>query len=74
MRTTIDLPREIHAIASSIARDRGCTLSIAVADLIRRGLDPGARIEQVDPRTGFPLLASEHTVTSTEVRDLLDDE
>ena len=74
MRTTIDLPDDLHAIASSLARDRGCTLSIAVVDLLRRALGPNTRVEVVDPRTGFPLLASGHPVTTDEVRSLDDEE
>ncbi|HQZ36315.1 MAG TPA: hypothetical protein PK020_17940 [Ilumatobacteraceae bacterium] len=74
MRTTIDLPDDLHALATSVARDRGCTLSAAVVDLIKRGLGGQVRVEQVDARTGFPLLASGHAVSSDDVRDLLDDE
>ena len=74
MRTTIDLPDEIHALASSVARDRGCTLSAAVVDLIRRGLGSQVHVAQVDARTGFPLLASGRAVSSDDVHDLLDDE
>jgi len=74
MRTTIDLPDDIHAIAASLARDRGCTLSSAVVDMIRRGLGPAVTVEQVDSRTGFPLLAAGTTVTTDDVRALLDDE
>jgi len=74
VRTTIDLPDDIHALATSVARDRGCTLSTAVVDLIQRGLGSHVRVERVDARTGFPLLASGHAVSSDEVRDLLDEE
>jgi len=74
VRTTIDLPDDIHALAASVARDKGCTLSAAVVDLIHRGLGSQIRVTQVDARTGFPLLASGHLVSSDEVRDLLDDE
>lgn len=74
MRTTIDLPDEIHALATSVARDRGCTLSTAVVDLIQRGMGSHIRVEHIDARTGFPLLASGHAVSSDEVRSLVDDE
>ena len=38
VRTTIDLPDDLHKQAQAIARDTHCTLSETVADLIRRGL------------------------------------
>ncbi len=74
MRTTIDLPDDLHAIASSLARDRGCTLSTAVADLLRRALGPNTQVEVVDRRTGFPLLASGRPITSDDVGGLDDEE
>lgn len=74
MRTTIDLPDDLHAIASSLARDRGCTLSTAVVDLLRRALGPKTQVEVVDQRTGFPLLASGRPITTDDVRSLDDEE
>ncbi len=74
MRTTIDLPDDLHAIASSLARDRGCTLSSAVVDLLRRALGPKAQVEVIDRRTGFPLLASGRPITTDDVRSLDDEE
>jgi Arc/MetJ family transcription regulator len=73
MRTTIDLPDDLHAIATSLARDRGCTLSTAVVDLLRRALGSNAQVEVIDRLTGFPLLASGRPVTTEDVRRL-DDE
>jgi hypothetical protein len=69
----IDLPDDLHAIASSLAHDRGCTLSTAVVDLLRRALSPQTQVETVDPRTSFPLLASGRPITTDDVRSL-DDE
>jgi Arc/MetJ family transcription regulator len=74
MRTTIDLPDDLHAIANSLARDRGSTLSAAVVDLLRRALGPQTNVEVIDQRTGFPLLASGRPVTTDDVRRLDDDE
>ena len=74
MRTTIDLPDDLHAIASSLAHDRGCTLSTAVVDLLRRALGPQTTVETVDRRTGFPLLASGRPITTDEIRSLDDEE
>lgn len=74
MRTTIDLPDDIHAIATSLAHDRGCTLSAAVVDLLRRALGPQTTVETIDRRTGFPLLASGRPITTDEIRSLDDEE
>jgi hypothetical protein len=74
MRTTIDLPDDLHAIASSLAHDRGCTLSTAVVDLLRRALGPHTQVETIDRRTGFPLLSSGRPITTDDVRSLDDEE
>lgn len=78
MRTTIDLPEDLHRIASALARDTGRSLSQTVAELIRRGLS--SRIGEgapppytLDPRTGLPVVRSERTLTADDVK-ALDDE
>ncbi|MDQ3421900.1 MAG: antitoxin [Actinomycetota bacterium] len=74
MRTTIDLPDNLHRIAISLARDSRRSLSATVADLIRRGLRADGRAA-CDPseRAGFPLLEIDRTITSEDIR-ALDDE
>jgi hypothetical protein len=74
MRTTIDLPDDLHRLARAIARDTSRSLSATVADLMRRGLgemrEPAlARSE----RTGLPVVRLGKVVTSEDVRSL-DDE
>ncbi len=74
MRTTIDLPQDLHEIARSIARDRSQTLSEAVADLLRRGLSRDATLRvETDPLTGFLVLHGTGPVTSDDVREFEDD-
>jgi hypothetical protein len=41
MRTTVDLPADLHAQVMAIARDTHRTLSETVASLMRRGLREG---------------------------------
>lgn len=74
MRTTINLPDDLHRIARAIARDQGITLSAAVAMLLRRALGQGgsARVSR-DARTGLPSVHLGRTITSEDVRSL-DDE
>lgn len=78
MRTTIDIPEDLHRIAQAIARDTGRSLGQTVADLIRRGLSSGvaegARPPyRVDPDTGLPTVRSRRMITAEDVREL-DDE
>jgi predicted transcriptional regulator len=75
VRTTIDLPDDLHKQAQAIARDTHRTLSETVADLMRRGL--GAERSSAlstDPRTGLPLVSVGKIVTSEDVRSLEDEE
>jgi predicted transcriptional regulator len=75
VRTTIDLPNDLHKQAQAIARDTRRTLSETVADLMRRGLQAAsATAISVDPRTGLPLIRVGTIVTSEDVRTLEDEE
>ena len=75
VRTTIDLPDDLHKQALAIARDTHRTLSETVADLVRRGLRAGSIATiSVDHRTGLPLVSVGTVVTSEDVRSLEDDE
>ena len=75
VRTTIDLPDDLHRQALAIARDTHRTLSQTVADLISRGLGIGsAAAISTDPRTGLPLVSVGRIVTSEDVRSLEDEE
>jgi hypothetical protein len=75
MRTTLDLPDDLHKQALAIARDTRRTLSETVADLIRRGLRADSTTGvSTDPRTGLPLVSVGTVVTSEDVRSLEDEE
>jgi Arc/MetJ family transcription regulator len=75
MRTTIDLPEDLHAQAVAIARDTHQSLSQAVAGLIRRGLGSGNAGEIArSARTGLPVAHLGRTITSEDVRRLEDDD
>ncbi len=75
VRTTIDLPDDLHKQALAIARDTHRTLSETVADLIRRGLSAGSTAAvSIDSRTGLPLVSVGTVVTSEDVRALEDEE
>jgi predicted transcriptional regulator len=74
MRTTIDLPDDLHRLARAIARDTSRSLSATVADLMRRGLGEAREPEVArSERTGLPVVRLGKVVTSEDVR-ALDDE
>ena len=75
MRTTVDLPDELHRQVRAIARDTHRTFSDTVADLMRRGLNPAApATPSPSPRTGLPVVTLGGAVTSEDVRALDDEE
>lgn len=75
MRTTIDLPDDLHRQALSIARDTSRTLSEIVAELMRRGLGAGKPAHTSrSTRTGLPVVTLGKVVTTDDVRSLEDDQ
>jgi Arc/MetJ family transcription regulator len=75
MRTTIDLPDDLHRQALSIARDTSRSLSETVADLMRRGLGQGPKGEILRSEvTGLPIVRLGTTITTDDVRELEDDQ
>jgi len=75
MRTTVDLPEDLHRQVRAIARDTHRTFSDTVADLMRRGL--GSETPSTlsrSPRTGLPVLTLGTVVTTEAVRSLDDEE
>jgi len=82
MRTTIDLPEDLHRIATSLARHTGRSLGQTVAELMRRGLaaseqsnriGEAAAVYALHPLTGLPVVASRQPVTEDDVKALDDD-
>ena len=81
MRTTIDLPEDLHRIASSLARHTGRSLGQTVAELMRRGLQgpvqhhaAEARAFEIDQATGLPVVpGATRPITDDDVRALEDE-
>ena len=81
MRTTIDLPDDLHQAVTSIAAHSRRSMNQTVADLIRRGLVPRsgpldaevASALRFDDRTGMPLIRSPRPVSAEDVRALEDE-
>jgi predicted transcriptional regulator len=75
MRTTIDLPDDVLAQVTALARDTHQSLSQTVANLIRRGLSSGEPAEVArSERTGLPVAHLGRTITTEGVRWLEDNQ
>jgi len=75
MRTTLDLPEDVHAVAVAIARDAGTSLSDVVTRLLRAGLGTAGPVRvSVSPRTGLKVGVFGRVMTSEDVRSLDDDQ
>ena len=83
MRTTLDLPEDLHRIASSLARHNKRSMGQIVAELMRRGLEapvvPANRVAEpqmfyrIDPLTGLPVVRSPRPITDDDVKALEDE-
>jgi hypothetical protein len=76
MRTTIDLPPDLHQQARDLAHDRHWTLSEAVAWLMRRGLGEAREEPELirDELTGLLTVRVGRVITTDEVKRFLEDE
>ena len=75
MRTTVDLPDELHRQVRAIARDTRRTFSDTVADLMQRGLNPAIPAAvSPSPRTGLPVVTLGTAVTTDDARAVDDEE
>ena len=76
MRTTIDLPDDLHQLARQIAHESDRSMSEVVTELIRLGLQPNAArtVAPVTGPRGLPTVQLGRPVTSADVRSLDDDE
>jgi hypothetical protein len=77
MRTTVDLPDNLHQIALGLARHTGRSLSQAVAELMQRGLavppsEDAAEAFAVDAGTGLPVARSQRPITADDVKAIED--
>ena len=80
MRTTVDLPPDLHSVMHSLAVSQRRSLSKVAVELMRRGLEAqsaglvgGPAAPTVSPDTGLPLVRFPRMVSSEDVR-ALDDE
>jgi predicted transcriptional regulator len=76
MRTTIDLPDDVHRAAMQLARDRHQTFSRTVAGLLRSALAGAHRTNsiEVDQRTGLPTVHVGSRITAEDVAAAVHDD
>lgn len=55
MRTTVNLPDDIYAASRSLAHFKGISLGDALAELVRRGLNPPSQVDTSKPFPCFKL-------------------
>lgn len=79
MRTTVDLPEDLHRIVASLAVHTRRSLSRTAVELIRRGLaaeagrgGPAAAVSR-SAKTGLPTVRLPRTVTPEDVKALEDE-
>lgn len=72
MRTTIDLPDDLHELARQLAHEANRSMSEVIAELIRLGVRR-SRTETTTSRRGMPQLSVGRPITAEDVRSL-DDE
>lgn len=73
MRTTVDLPDDLHELARQLAHEGDRSLSDVIAELIRLGLRRPVT-ELASSSRGMPLMSVGRPVTAEDVRSLDDDE
>ncbi|HET6953020.1 MAG TPA: hypothetical protein VFI47_21745 [Acidimicrobiales bacterium] len=74
MRTTIDLPADLHQLATALARSRKQTLSQTIADVLRGALlTDETPVVTRDELTGLPRVRLWRPVTSEDVAALEDE-
>jgi hypothetical protein len=82
MRTTVDLPENLHRITLGLARHTGRSLSQTIVELVERGLAAPLQTADADgstsslrthPVTGLPVSRSRRLVTPQDVAELEDE-
>jgi len=75
MRTTLDLPEDVHRAVPALARDRAQPMGQVVAELVRRALGTATDLRmETDEETGLPVMWLGRTITAEDVRTLDDEE
>ncbi len=75
MRTTVDLPPDLHALARELAHQQKKTMSQVITDCVRSALgiapEEAPRVETTP--SGWPIVKLGRPVTAEDVRSLEDE-
>lgn len=71
MRTTLDLPEDIHTLARELAHQQKRTMSEVVTELIRNGLNDSNDVEVNESQ--WPTVTIGRSITAEDVRTLEDE-
>jgi hypothetical protein len=63
MRTTVNLPDDVHKAANALANLKGLSFGEALAELVRRGLRPSILINTRKPFPCFELPDDAESIT-----------
>ncbi|MXW42261.1 MAG: antitoxin [Acidimicrobiia bacterium] len=77
MRTTVDLPEDIHTLASELAHQQRKTMSEVLVEFIRDGLNSLNEAEVNEKaevnKSGWPTVTIGRIITAEDVRSLEDE-
>ena len=73
VRTTIDLPADLHELARELAHSGNRSMSDVVTELIRLGLQRSSQPAGPASPRGMSLVSIGRSVTAEDVRSLDDD-
>lgn len=75
MRTTVDLPDDVHELVRNLAHDRRQTFSQALTDLVRRSMSEAAEpVLRVNQISGLRTVRLGTPTTTEDVRSLENEE
>ena len=73
MRTTVNLPEDVHRAANALATLKGLSLGDALAELVRRGLEPRILVNKNKPFPCFVLPKNAKPITLEQTLEAEDD-
>ena len=72
MRTTVDIPDDVYQAASSLAKSSGLSLGEALAQLVRRGLNPPVEMNDKMEFPSFDVPSDAEPITLEQTLRLED--
>ncbi len=73
MRTTVDLPDDLHALARELAHQQHKTLSGVIVEMLRKATGTGSATRDSSHETGWPTVNLDRPITIEDVRSLEDE-